>query len=155
MMADLRLSPHFLLSEFTRSDAARELGDANAPGQAHLANLKRLALGLEEVRLIVGGRPLVITSGYRNRRVNRYVGGVVNSAHAMGFAADFHVPGLGLRSVARMLQMAGRDGDLRFDQVIWEKGRGVIHISFDPRSRGQVLTQAGGPGSPAAVGIVG
>ena len=41
---------------------------------------------LEPSRLIVG--PIIINSGFRNEAVNRKVGGVTNSQHLIGQAAD-------------------------------------------------------------------
>lgn len=142
-----QLSVHFSLSELTRSDAAERLGDANQPTPAHLANLRKTAQGMEGVRALFG-LPITVTSGYRNPRVNRSVGGVATSAHALGFAVDFHVQGLTDLSAAQSI----RDSDLTFDQLILEKSR-CIHLSFDPRARRQVLRQPGGPGTPVFQGL--
>lgn len=148
----VRLSANFTLAELTRSDVADRIGDDNMPTAAELDRIKRfLVPGLEQARTIIGGWAIHITSGFRNDRVNRAAGGVVNSAHRLGYAADFHVPGLATRTIAAMLAHS----NLIFDQLIWETSRGVVHLSFDPRSRRQVLTQAGGPGSPVAKGLVG
>lgn len=146
-----RLSPHFTLAEFTRSDTAQRLGDANAPTPAHLANLRATASGFETVRDILGG-PIIITSGYRNPRVNRAVGGTPTSDHPQGWAGDFRHPRLSLLECARRLRDARAAGRIRFDQLIYEVGR-CVHVSFNPRMRGQVLTQTGGPGSPFRVGL--
>lgn len=143
------LTRNFSLAEFTRSATAREIGDDNAPTPAHRKNLERLAKGMEKVRDICGDRAVTITSGYRNPRVNRAVGGVANSDHASGHAADFTVKGLTARQVCILI----RDSELEFDQLILETSRGVTHLSFAPRMRRQVLTQAKGPGTPVSVGI--
>lgn len=143
-----QLSTHFTLEELIRSDKARELGNDNLPGPEHMENLRRLAAGLEAVRMICGNVPMTITSGYRNPVVNQAVGGVWNSAHALGLAADFHVAGLADHTAASKI----RDSDLKFDQLILEEGR-CVHISFDPAMRRQVLRQPGGPGSPCYEGL--
>lgn len=145
----MRLSPHFTLAEFTRSDKAIELGDPNQPTRAHLSNLQRLAAGMEKVRAICGDRPITITSGYRAPRVNRAVGGVPTSAHALGHAADFTVAGLTPMAAARMI----RDSALGFDQLILETSRGIVHLSFDPRGRREVKTQRDGPGTAVEWGL--
>lgn len=151
----MKLSPNFSLDEFTKSDTADRIGDANAPTPAHLENLRRAAEGMEQVRRILGGRAIIVTSGYRNPRVNKAVGGVPTSAHAQGHAIDFHHATLTDYEAARRLRdAAARPAEqFRFDQLIYEKGR-CVHISFDPRMRGQVLSQPGGPGSPVLQGIV-
>ena len=143
----MRLTPNFLLDEFTRSDEAARRKLSNAPTPEHLANLRLTALGMEMVRLILG-KPVHITSGYRSPALNRAVGGTPTSAHPMGYAADFKVAGMRLVDVARAL--AGR---LPYDQLIYEHGR-CVHISFDPRLRGEELTQRGGAGTPLEPGIV-
>lgn len=143
-----QLTTHFRLEELTRSEAAKRLKNANEPTPAHLQNLRTLALGLEWARAILGV-PLKITSGYRNPVVNRAVGGVTNSDHAQGFAADI------IPAAMPVLQAAHRlaDSPMVFDQLIHESGRGIIHLSFAPRMRRQVLTQAGGPGAPCTQGL--
>lgn len=143
------LTPNFTLAEFTASDTAKRMGDPNKPTAAHLANIKATALGLEQVRRMLGNAPVRITSGYRNKAVNEKVGGVPTSAHALGYAADITVDGIGHREVAERI----RDSVLVFDQVIWEPSRGIVHISFDPRLRREVKTQRGGPGSPVTWGV--
>jgi hypothetical protein len=146
--AAVNLTPHFTLAELTRSDAADRLGLKNAPAGDHLQNLRTLALGLEWARAILGG-PLKITSGYRNPEVNQAVGGVANSDHALGFAADIIPSGKGVLEAAKLLAAS----PLVFDQLIHESGRGIIHLSFAPRMRRQVLTQKGGPGTPVTNGL--
>jgi len=143
------LSRHFTLAEFTRSDKANQLGDPNTPDDRHLRNLHALACGMEQIRAILGHKPITITSGYRNPRVNAAVGGVPHSAHALGYAADFAVKGLTSLRVAERLMTS----DLAFDQLIHEPSRKIVHISFDPRMRREVKTQEGGPGSPVRWGL--
>lgn len=151
----MKLSEHFTLAEFTISDAAEAIGDANAPLPEHLANLKVTAAGFEKVRTILGDRAIVLTSGYRNPRVNKKVGGVKTSAHALGLAGDFRVAELPPLTCARRLEQAMRDGMIKFDQLIHETSRGIVHLSFDPRLRCQVLTQASGPGTTIVNGLAG
>lgn len=144
----MQLTEHFALDELIKSEAADRIGDANQPTPAHMANLRRAAEGMERVRAFLGGRAIVVTSGYRNPRVNASVGGVPTSAHALGFAVDFHVAHLTDYQAAQLLATSG----IHFDQLIYEKGR-CVHISFDPRLRGQVLSQPGPPGSTCYPGI--
>lgn len=144
------LSRNFKLAEFTRSDTADRLGDPNTPDETHLQALHGLACGMEQVRRILGDRAITITSGYRNPVVNKAVGGVSNSAHALGYAADFSVKGMEPVDVARALDAS----TLAFDQLIYEASRKINHISFDPRMRREVKTQKGGAGTAVVWGIV-
>lgn len=145
----VQLSRHFSLAELTTSDAAGDLKLRNTPLAAHLANLRTLALGLEQVRSVLGDRAITVESAYRSAKVNAAVGGVANSAHALGLAADFTVAGLTALAAARQLAASW----LVFDQLILEVSRGVCHISFAPTLRGEVLTQRGGPGTATVVGL--
>lgn len=134
----MQLTPHFHLSEFTRSSTAQRFGDANQPNAQELANLKRLAECLEQVRAHLGGHPIIITSGFRNERVNRAVGGVPNSAHRLGLAADFTVPRFG--SVLATCQAIADAPGLCFDQLINEYDR-WIHLGLrQAGDRRQLLT---------------
>jgi putative chitinase len=143
----MKLSAHFSLEEFTISSKALSMGVKNQPTPPHLENLKRLAARMEDVRALFNA-PIEITSAYRNPQVNAAVGGVPTSAHALGHAADFHVDGLSDLEAAKRI----RDSGLKFDQLIHEKNR-CVHISFDPRLRGDVLRQPGGAGSPVYKGL--
>lgn len=111
--------------------------------------LRRLAEFLEDVRENVGNRPIYIHSGYRSEAVNRAVGGSKTSAHRLGYAADISVKGKASSSVAEIIRLHGG-----FDQLIYEPDRGIVHVSIDPRMRGDVFTQSGGPGSPMRRGIL-
>lgn len=133
----MRLSEHFTLDELTVSETAERLGIDNDPPPNVLENLRGLAETLERVRAALGGRPIVVTSGYRSPNLNRMVNGSRESAHLVGYAADFTCPGFGSPlDVCRAVVAAG---SIPYDQLIHEFGRWV-HLSVDPRWRGQVLT---------------
>ena len=143
-----QLTEHFSLDEFCASETATKHKIANTPTSEHLKNLKKTAEGFEKIRSLLGG-PIRITSGYRNPQVNAKVGGTPTSAHPMGWAGDFRHGTLSPLECARKI----RDSDIMFDQCILETGRGVVHVSFDPRPakggpRRQVGEQKGGPGTP-------
>ena len=141
------LTEHFSLEELTHSSKAMSMGIENTPTPAHMKNLQNLAERMEEVRAIFN-KAIEITSGYRNPVVNKAVGGVPKSAHALGHAADFHVDGLTDLAAAKKI----RDSGLKFDQLIFEENR-CVHVSFDPKLRQQVLRQPGGPGSKVFQGL--
>ena len=80
---DTRLSSHFRLGEFLNLGKYSD----NIPTMQHVANMTYGCLMLlEPARQVVG--PIIINSGYRNPRVNALVGGVKNSQHLLGQAAD-------------------------------------------------------------------
>lgn len=132
------LTEHFTLEELIASDTAKEKGIDNTPSPEIVDALVSTARHLEQVRALFG-RPLVITSGYRCPELNRAVGGVWDSAHVRGVAADIHVPGLTLEWVYNTI----RASTLQYDQLIYEGT--WIHIGFDVSMRRQNLTAHFGP----------
>ena len=79
----VRLSPHFKLNEFIKADKYPD----NKPTLQDVVNMAYgCQMLLEPARIAVG--PIIVNSGFRNSRVNRLVGGVDNSQHTRGQAAD-------------------------------------------------------------------
>lgn len=114
----MKISEHFDLDEFTHSDTAVAQDIDNSAPPAIEANLRRLAATLEKVRAILG-HPLTITSGYRSPALNAAVGGVGDSAHLHGLAADIVCPAFGSPiEVCRELERHA--AELDFDQLIHE-----------------------------------
>ena len=132
-----QLSEHFSWAEALKSDKAEELGISNVPDSKVTGNMMVAASQLEQVRKLVG--PLIINSWFRSPEVNAAIGGVTQSAHCSGYAIDCR------SSVLSPLLLCKKvaDSGIKFDQIIHEYGR-WMHISFDPRMRGQVMTKFGG-----------
>ena len=123
------MTPHFSLAELTHTDH-RSLNNSPNPGE--LANLKKLAEFLETVKTTLGGKPVMISSGYRSKAVNDAVGSKDSSQHRLGLAADFRVPGMAPDAVVRALLA------LPFDQIIREYDAWT-HISISDKPRRQAL----------------
>ena len=134
----MMLSPNFHLTEFTTSQTAARRGIDNTPSPAIIETLRATARKMELVRTILGGKPILITSGYRSPALNRAVRGSRTSAHMRGEAADFICPGFG--SPLAICRALAIQKDLPFDQII-EEGTWV-HIGFAKFPRRQVLTKA-------------
>jgi hypothetical protein len=125
------LSSHFSLEELTASQTASRNGIDNAPGRSELRNLKTLASVLERVRGALGGKPVLISSGYRCPELNAAVGGSTSSAHMQGLAADFIIPKFGtVLQTARAVAAV----DIPFDQLIFEYGD-WIHLGLAAAGR--------------------
>lgn len=118
------LTPHFTLEELTFSETAERNGWDNSPNDKELENLKRLADFLEQVKTVMGGKPIMISSGLRTKKVNDAVGSKDTSQHRLGCAADFKVPGVTPDEVCRKVIASG----IGYDQIIREYDR-WIHIS--------------------------
>ena len=125
----MNLSPHFTLEELTHSEAAARNGWDNTPKQEEIANLHRLAYLLEKVKEAVGGKPVMINSGFRSKQVNDAVGSKDSSQHRLGCAADIRVPGMTPRQVID----ACISKSVLFDQIILEFDAWThISVSSDP-----------------------
>ena len=129
------MTPHFTLEELTHTDH-RTLD--NTPNESELANLQRLAEFLELVKVALGGKPIMVNSAFRSKKVNDAVGSKDTSQHRLGCAADIRVPGTAPDAVVKAVIAA----KLPFDQLIREFDRWThISVPNDPKGkpRGQVL----------------
>ena len=130
-----QLTEHFTLEELTITDH-REFN--NEPNPNETANLQRLAELLEQVKSVLGGKPVMVNSAFRSKQVNDAVGSKDTSQHRLGCAADIRVPGVTPDQVVKAIMAA----KLPFDQLIREFDRWT-HISVpntvSAAPRGQVL----------------
>ena len=137
----MNLSPHFTLEELTFTDH-REFD--NTPNDQELANLVRLAEFLEQVKTLLGGKPIMINSAFRSEEVNRAVGSKDTSQHRRGCAADIRVPDMTPDEVVTAIMGSG----LPYDQVIREFDRWT-HVSIPntedsaPRSMALIIDKSG------------
>jgi len=129
------LTKNFTLEELTHTDH-REF--SNEPNELEKANLMRLAVFLEQVKTVLGGKPIMVNSGFRSKQVNDAVGSSDRSQHRVGCACDFRVPNMTPDEVVKAIIAS----DLGFDQVIREFDRWT-HISVpnhpDDKPRRQAL----------------
>lgn len=132
-----KLTDHFTLAEFTDSQVAMRRGIDNTPDKRIVENLKHTAQQMEKVRALLGGRPVIVTSGYRSPKLNDYIGGSETSQHMSGEAVDFVCQRFGdPMAVANKIATS----DIGFDQLIYEGT--WVHISFlaPAKPRRQILT---------------
>ena len=79
---------YFTIEELTRSTTATQFGIDNSPSQESTANMRRLVETVLDPARERLGKPIYVNSGYRCPELNRKVGGVANSYHLQGRAAD-------------------------------------------------------------------
>jgi len=136
-----KLTEHFTLEELTHTDH-REFD--NTPNEAETANLGRLALFLEQVKQVLGGKPIMVNSAFRCKQVNDAVGSKDTSQHRIGCAADIRVPGMTPDEVVKTVIASG----IGYDQVIREFDRWT-HISvpntkdMTPRRQALIIDKSG------------
>jgi phosphoribosylaminoimidazole (AIR) synthetase len=133
----MQITAHFNLAEFTRSESAKRHGVSNEPTTEHLENIKILCEKvLEPIRMKFG--PINISSGYRSKVLNHYIGGSLKSQHCEGKAADLDMddmPGVTNKQIFEYIK-----NELEFDQLINEFNYGWVHVSYNTgKNRKQVL----------------
>lgn len=80
---------HFKVSEFRCKHCKELVLDIN------------LLLKLEELRTLIGHRPITINSGYRCSIYNKRISGAKNSQHLYGKAADIKATGISIKELGR------------------------------------------------------
>jgi hypothetical protein len=128
------LSPHFSLEELTVTDH-REF--TNEPNDLEKNNLKRLAELLEQVKRLLGDKPIMVNSAFRSKQVNDAVGSKDTSQHRIGCAADIRVPSMTPDEVVKAVITS----DIPYDQIIREFDRWT-HISVPNEPNGKARRQA-------------
>ena len=146
------LTKHFSYREMTRSETARRHSIDNTPSPSELDNIRYTAEQMEKVREYLNtkyNRPIaiIVTSCFRNEKVNRLVGGSRASAHRYGLAADCDATGFTSTAFAKEIIQMKDKGLIDYDQLILEfpeRGDGAwVHIGFKKNGAGnrrQVLT---------------
>ena len=132
--ANAKLSEHFTLGEFTKSNSHPEI--YNIPSHEAIANMKRVCEWLEVLRLRAG-TPIRINSGYRSPQLNKAIHGVAGSNHMTGCASDIRVENVEqlIRYAAILLDYA-KESKQEFDELLIEKNRyGAIWLHFAVRPK--------------------
>ena len=136
-----RISKNFTLDELTASATAKQMHIINAPGVDEVCALCALVHNVLQPLRDAMGESIKIGSGYRCPQLNRAVGGVSNSQHINGEAADLCIDGDKLKG-KRWFDWIKSHCD--FDQLIWEhnaKGTYWVHVSYraDGKNRRKVI----------------
>ena len=138
-----RISKNFTLEELCASDTAKAKGIRNVPDTQQTLNICALVHKvLQPLRDIYGGH-VKIGSGFRCPALNKAVGGVSNSQHMKGEAADLCIDG-DINKGKRWIEIIRALGD--YDQLIWEhsaKGSYWVHVSYraDGKNRKQYIPE--------------
>ena len=113
---DIIIAPHFNLSEFA------------CPCCQKVMLHPKLLEKLEKLREIIE-KPIHITSGYRCFSYNRKVGGVANSYHLIGLAADIKVTEINL------IKLLGYAEEIGFAGIGFYEKKHFLHLDVRPTSR--------------------
>ena len=128
----LKISKNFTLEEFTESNLAKKLNiDNRIEKSEYISNICNLVEYVLQPLRDYLGVPIHINSGYRCKELNRVVGGVYNSQHMTGKAADIVCKDLS-KAMKWIIESK------KFDQVI--RYNDFIHVSYDTfNNRKQVI----------------
>lgn len=130
-----KLSKNFSLEEMTHSVTASNHGIDNTPNAEARKCLKRLAVEILQPIRDEWGQPIVVSSGYRCTKLNTMIGGVKNSQHILGQAADIKAanPADNGKLHALIKRMI-KQGKIKVGQLIWEYGTKKapkwVHVSL-------------------------
>jgi zinc D-Ala-D-Ala carboxypeptidase len=150
----VKLSTHFMLSEFTESDTARRLGIDNSLPDALLPMAMATAQMMERVRRALCYRadaeiPILVTSGYRCEALNRAIGSTGRD-HPLMLAVDFKAPVFGTPLQVCKALLPQMDA-LGIGQLIYEHT--WVHVSSrkPEKTINRVLTLQGRAGYAAGI----
>lgn len=137
------VSANFSWAEVIGSPTARARHIDNALPQELIPNAHRVATGMEEVRLLLGG-PIHVNSWYRCPELNAAIGGSKTSAHMKALAVDFRPTTIALLGA---FELIAATESIVFDQLIHERtadGADWIHFGLSTGvQRRQVLRASG------------
>lgn len=137
---------YFSINELTKSATAKRLGIDNTPTTQVTNNLVALVNGVLDPVREAFGQPIIVTSGYRCKALNKAVGGVATSQHQLGQAADIHTVSDTYKDNKKLWDLICAmvaKGKIDTGQYIWEYGNkngpDWIHISTRGNHHNQKL----------------
>ncbi len=124
---------YFSVSELCASATALREGIDNRPNKCAYHLLHVLVQQLLDPIREAWGEPIVVSSGYRCKQLNALVGGVKNSHHILGCAADIIAGNRAdHRKLFRLIVKMQLEGRIKFTQLILEGDGRWLHISYVP-----------------------
>lgn len=137
---------YFILSEFLKSDTAKQKGIDNVPDFEQVEHLMELTENFLEPLRVALGLPVFVESGFRCSKLNSAVGGSSTSAHPLGYAADITCPYMAFSKFVEFVKAWVVKAKVKFDQLIIETnpstGNQWLHVGYKDRlgrQRGQVF----------------
>ena len=129
---------YFTIEELCHSDTANARGIDNTPTEEVKENLQALIENVLDPLREAYGKPIYVNSGYRCTELNKAVGGVNNSQHVNGEAADIDV--FDEKENRKIFDYIVNY--LNFDQCLLENNGAWIHVSYkrEGGNRKQVLS---------------
>jgi hypothetical protein len=145
---------NFTLAEMVHSSTAERLGISNNPDTMTRVRLTETIRLLECIRAEwedycnqhgLGTPAIRVSSGYRSPELNKAVGGVRNSAHVEGYAADLQPVNGNQDEFEKFFATDFSHMGYAYDQIIIEKSKNTrwVHVGYkraDGKQRRQCFT---------------
>ena len=139
-----RISKYITYQEATRSQKAIEKGIKNVPDVLAEQNMIFVATTVFDVCREYFGGALGVNSFFRNKEVNKLVGGSSTSQHVTGSAIDIEAKKYGTTTNKELFKFIAKNLD--FDQLIWEYGDenepSWIHVSSVKKGNRKMILRA-------------
>ena len=119
---------YFTIAEMTRSDTTDKQGIDNRLPKELLPNVENLIAEVLDPLREWYGRPIYVNSGYRCPELNKVVGGVENSYHVSGCAADIDVNSH--EENGKLFEYIKEH--LPFTELGWEGNGAWVHVALVP-----------------------
>ena len=136
-----QFTKNFSYDELIASSTAKRLGLDNTPNEDEKEKLKKLAIEILQPIRDAWKSPIIVNSAFRSEQVNKAVGGVKNSQHRLGEAADITIGGKDRnRKLFNFIYKLINQGKIKVGQLIDEYNYSWIHVSL-PRTNGKPNNQ--------------
>lgn len=116
---------NFTIKELCASCTAKRLGLSNMPSISVSDNLMLLIVNVLQPLRNELKSPIIVSSGYRCPKLNKYIGGVSNSQHIEGKAVDIVVPSMTVDELFNFIKKSSVEYDQLIHEGTW------VHLSFN------------------------
>ena len=131
-----QFTKNFSYDELIASSTAKRLGLDNTPSEEEKEKLRQLAEDILQPIRDAWKSPIIVNSGYRSEAVNKAVGGVSNSQHRLGEAADITIGGKERnRKLFNFIYKLINQGKIKVGQLIDEYNYSWIHVSLPRKNK--------------------
>ena len=131
-----QFTKNFSYDELIASSTAKRLGLDNTPSEEEKEKLRQLAEDILQPIRDAWKSPIIVNSAYRSEEVNKAVGGVKNSQHRLGEAADITIGGKERnRKLFNFIYKLINQGKIKVGQLIDEYNYSWIHVSLPRKNK--------------------
>ena len=134
----MNISKYITYQTATKSNTAIKFGIKNEPNAQQLENMKLVGKIYDEVREFIG-KPLIVSSFFRNEALNKKLGGSKTSLHCSGAAIDID----STDNVYNKQIFDYIKSNCEFTELIWEFGNDTkpdwVHVAYNGKNEKEIL----------------